>query len=277
MRNLGIIGFGNMGSCLAKMLKSRKYKIWIFDKDKNKIGKPSGLGVAKSNMDLVKRVDVLILAVKPQDFESILKEIKRYSKGKLIISIAAGITIGYIEKYLGKVRVIRTMPNMPAKIGRGITCLCKGKFATDEDLDLTRQFFSKVGETLILGEDRMDMATAISGSGPGYCYDLMQDQEVDIDSPYAIEKFKDGFILLLAGAAVSIGFTPHYAMTLAKATAFGSIELLSETKLSPEELKKQITSKGGTTEAALEVLHRGESLEKAVRAALDRARELSKK
>lgn len=277
MKSLGIIGYGNMGSCLANMLKSKKYTIWVYDKDNDKIKKASGFKVAKSNEDLVKRTDTIILAIKPQDFEAILNEIKRYSNGKLIISIAAGITTGYIEKYLGKARVIRTMPNMPARINKGITCLCKGKFSTDEDLELAKQLFDRLGETLILSEDRMDMATAISGSGPGYCYDLIQSQDVDIDNPYMLDKFKEGFTLLLAGAAVNIGFSSHYAMVLAKATTFGSIELIREMKLSPEELKKQITSKGGTTEAGLEVLHRGESLELAVKAAVKRAKELSKK
>lgn len=277
MKNLGIIGFGNMGSTLAKMLKSRKYKVWIFDKDKDRIGKVKGFKRAEGNIDLVERSDTVILAVKPQDFSAVLDEIKEYVKVKLIISIAAGITTGFIEKYLGEVSIIRTMPNMPAKIGRGITCLCRGKFSSAEDLNFTRQLFNNLGETLILDEDRMDMATAISGSGPGYCYDLIQTQNVDINSRYAVEKFKEGFTLLLAGAAVSIGFKPQYAMILAKATASGSIGLLKKTKSSPEELKRQITSKGGTTEAALKVLHRGESLEQAVKAALLRAKELSRK
>ncbi|MDD5006116.1 MAG: pyrroline-5-carboxylate reductase [Candidatus Omnitrophica bacterium] len=276
MKTLGIIGFGNMGLCLVEKVKTKKIKIWIFDKDKTKIGKPRGIYVAKNNVDLVKRVEAVVLAVKPQDFESVLEEIKTVARGKLIISIAAGITTGYIEKHLGEARIIRTMPNMPARIGEAITCICKGRFATDEDVDFTKDLFSSLGEILMLGEERMDAATAISGSGPGYCYDLMESQCIDINSPHAMDEFKKGFTLLLASAAVSVGFSPQYAMALARATASGSINLLIKSKLPPEEFKKQIASKGGTTEAGLEVLHRGGSLEEAAKAALNRAKELSK-
>jgi pyrroline-5-carboxylate reductase len=280
MKNIGIIGFGNMGSCLAERIKAKDIKIWIFDKDKNKVAKLKGINIAKDNIDLVKKSNVLILAVKPQDFESVLDEINKKAKGKLIISIAAGITTGYIETHLedvGEIRVIRAMPNMPARIGRGITCLSKGRFAKDEDLDFAKEIFNKVGETLVLGEERMDAATAISGSGPGYFYDLLESQQIDINNEYELDKFKEGFILLLAGAAVNIGFSPAYAMALAKVTATGSMVLLKESKHAPAELKKQIASKGGTTEAALEVLHKGESLENAVKAALERAKQLSRK
>jgi pyrroline-5-carboxylate reductase len=279
MKKLGIIGFGNMGSCLARQIKAKDIKVFIFDKDKNKIPKLPGIGVARDNIDLVKKSDTLILAIKPQDFENVLGEIKRKIKRKVIISIAAGITTGYIEKHLEEVdqiRVIRAMPNMPARIGKAITCLSKGRFAKDEDLDLAKRLFNMLGETLILGEDRMDQATAISGSGPGYFYDLIESQQIDINNEYELEKFKEGFILLLAAAAISIGFSSSYAMALAKVTANGSLELLKQSKQSPLELKMQIASKGGTTEAALEVLHKGESLENAVKAALNRARELSK-
>ena len=280
MNKIGIIGFGNMGSCLAERIKSKDLKVWAFDKDKAKITKPAGVGVARDNIDLVKHVEVVILAVKPQDFDKVLDEIKKKIKVKLVISIAAGIPTTYVEKKLEDtegIRVIRAMPNMPARIGEGITCLSKGEFASDQDLDFARRIFNKLGETLILGEERMDAATAISGSGPGYCYDLMESQGVDASNEYELERFRDGFILLLAGAAVNIGFSPTYAMILAKSTAIGSIDLLKQSKLSPAELKRQIASKGGTTEAALEVLHRGESLDNAVKAALARAKELSMK
>ncbi|MDD5617575.1 MAG: pyrroline-5-carboxylate reductase [Candidatus Omnitrophica bacterium] len=280
MKKIGIIGFGNMGSSLAQRIKAKDTKVFVFDKEKTKIAKLDGIDFARDNIDLVKKSDTVILAVKPQDIESVLSEIKRKIKGKLIISIAAGIETGYIENYfqeLGPMRVIRAMPNMPAKIGSGITCLSKGKFANDKDLDFAKYLFSNVGETLVMGEDRMDAATAISGSGPGYLYDLLEFQQVDLNNEYELEKFKEGFMLLLAGAAVNIGFSPTYAMAMAKATTNGSIALLIESKQSPSELKRQVTSKGGTTEAALEVLHRGESLENAVKAALERAKELSKR
>ncbi|MFC1646306.1 pyrroline-5-carboxylate reductase family protein [Candidatus Omnitrophota bacterium] len=277
MSNIGIIGFGNMGSCLGERLKSQENQIWAFDKDKTKINKLSGISLAESSADLVKRVDTAVLAVKPQDFATILGEIKNNVKNKLIISIAAGITTGYIENILGEVRVIRTMPNMPARIGRGITCLCKGKFATEEDLNFTRELFESLGVTLILEEDMINEATAVSGSGPGYIFDRIDTKKIDINNEAAIERFREEFTALLTGAAVGIGFMPRDATKLAKATVDGSIALLKQSNLSAQELKKQIASKGGTTEVALEVLHSGGYLDEAVKAAVLRARKLAKK
>ncbi len=276
MNSIGIIGFGNMGSCLGQKLKIRKKKIWVFDKDKEKTSNLSGINIAENNINLVDKVGVLILAVKPQDFELTLKEIKDGIKNKLVISIAAGITTSYIENILGKVRVVRTMPNMPAKIGKGITCLCKGKFAKDDDLSLAREIFQSLGITLILDEDMMNEATAISGSGPGYVFDWIENRKIDINNKAALERFREEFVVLLTGAAVGIGFMPRDATKLAQATVDGSISLLKQSDSSVQELKKQIVSKGGTTEAALEVLHRGGYLGEAVKAAVLKARKLAK-
>lgn len=277
MSSIGIIGFGNMGSCLAERLKSEENEIWVFDKDKEKTKQLFDIKLAEDNKDLVKRVDVVIIAVKPQDFSGTLKEIRSAIKGKLLISIAAGISTGYIESVLGEIRVIRTMPNMPARIGKGTTCLCKGKFATDQDLDYSRALFENLGVSLIIPENMMDEATAVSGSGPGYVFDWIESRKIDIKNKFLLGRFMEEFTVLLTGAAVGIGFTPKEADKLARATVYGSIALLQESKLSAEELKSQITSKGGTTEAALEVLHSGGYLNDAVKAAAQRAKELAKK
>lgn len=270
MQEIGIIGFGNMGSAIAGRLKA-DYRIFVFDKDKNKTNNLSDIKVARDTLDLINAVDIVILAVKPQDFNNLLEEIKRQAKEKLFISIAAGITTSYIEKYLGKARVIRAMPNMPARIGKGMTCLSKGRFAIEEDLNFTKQLFSRLGQTLILHEEMMDQATAISGSGPGYLYDWSVGRNIEEVKKYA----QDIFIPSLTASAKAIGFFPEEANILARVTAEGSIVFLEKSNLSPSELKKQVASKGGTTEAALEVLHKGGSLEEAVKAALSRAKELS--
>jgi len=268
---IGMIGCGNMGSAICQRLKDI-YDLAVFDKDANKTDKLTDINVASNIADLVKKSDAIILAIKPQDFDNLLGDIKDYIKDKLVISIAAGITTEYIERCLGNVRVIRVMPNMPAKIGKGMSCLCKGKFATEDDLNFTKQLFANLGETLVLNEDMMDAATAISGSGPGYFYDLVQDKNIEEIAKFAM----DSFIPSLTDSAENIGFAPEQAKVLAEATTQGSISLLKEARLSPSELKKQIASKGGTTEAGLEALRKGGSLKDAVRAALKRAKELSR-
>lgn len=274
MKNkIGIIGFGNMGSALAEQLKL-DYEILVFDKDKNKAKDVSGIKVTQNNKDLVCEVDTVVIAVKPQDFDEVLTEIKSFIKDKLVISIAAGISTEYIEKRLGKIRLIRTMPNLPAKIGKGMICLCKGKYGYDRDLDFAKNLFSNMGNTLQIEESLMDAATAISGSGPGFFYDFIETQNVDYRHiPDNVrKKFEDS----LAEVARKLAFNKEQATILANATTAGSIALLEETKLPPSELKKQVASKGGTTEAGLKTLRITNSLEEAAKAALKRAKELSK-
>ena len=146
MRNktIGIIGYGNMGSSIAQGLKS-KYQLYVFDKDKNKTKDAQGIKITDSLSDLAIQADILFLAVKPQDFDGVLTELKDKTAGKLIISIAAGITTSYIEKLLPQARVIRAMPNIGVKIGQSVTCLCAGALATGDDLALARDLFSCLG------------------------------------------------------------------------------------------------------------------------------------
>lgn len=269
-RAIGIIGYGNMGSAIAQRIKTR-YRLLVFDKEKNKAQALSGIEVAVDNIDLVNRVDTVILAVKPQDFKIVLDEIKDYTKEKLIISIAAGITTGFIAGHLDKVRIIRVMPNMPARIGKAMTCLCKGRLASFLDLNFALKLFGYLGNTLVLNEEMMDAATAISGSGPAFWCDFIEDKPKEKWEDYS----RDVFIPEFCSAAQGIGFSKTQAKLLVDTTVKGSLAMVETWNITPSELKKQIASKGGTTEAGLEVLHKGGSLEEAVKAAIRRAKELS--
>jgi len=272
-KKIGIIGFGNMGSAIAEQLKAG-YQITVFDKDKDKTQNLKGINVVLGTVALIKQVDVVVLAVKPQDFDVVLDEAKTIIDGKLIISIAAGISTAYIEKVLGKVKVIRVMPNLPVKVKEGMSCLCKGKFADDEDLKFTEDLFKRVGKTLIIdNEDMMNSVTAISGSGPGFFCDLVEGKSLD-----EIKDFSEQyFIPSLIDTATNLAFTPIQAEILATTTGGGIVQYLIRENLTPDEVKKQVVSPGGTTEAGLKVLlHDIKNLEKAVKAALKRARELSR-
>lgn len=268
MRNLGIIGFGNMGAGIAEKLKN-DYQLFVFDKDKTKTSALSGINAAASIGGLLDNSEIIILAVKPQDMENILGEIKAKAKDKLVISIAAGISTGFIEKILGAARVIRAMPNLAAKIGEGMTCLAKGRFVGSDDLDLAKNLFGRLGETLVIDEKMINAATAISGSGPGYLYDFIGKKKIS-------DKAILGFEKQLIKAGQTLSFNQREAYILAHTTVKGSLALLKFTGLTALELKKQVASKGGTTEAGLEVLDKGGSLEEAAKAALKRANELSK-
>jgi pyrroline-5-carboxylate reductase len=270
---IGIIGYGNMGKAIAERIKPA-FNAAIFEKDVFKVKNASGVFVASCLSDLAKHADVVILAVKPQDFSEILKEIKNYIDDKLIISIAAGIPTKYIEKVLGKVRVIRVMPNLPAKIGKGMSCLCKGKFAKPSDLKFAKKIFDLLGETLILDENMMDKATATSGSGPGFLYSLISRKSLKEAKEYA----KNEFFPVFATTTGTLRFTKLQARKIAKVTTSGSIEFLEKTGLSAEDLAKQVASRGGTTEAGLKELKGNvKFLPKAVKAALKRAKELSRR
>ncbi len=263
-----------MGSAIAERIKS-EYKVFVFDKDKNKTSGLSDIGVADNISDLLSKVDVVILAVKPQDFGVVLNGLKASLSGQLIISIVAGIPTTDIERILGKVRVVRAMPNLPAKIGKGMICISKGRYATGADTNFVKTLFSYLGNTMKLKEEKMDAATAISGSGPGFIYYFMESENInaqDIPDSF-LNKYKESISKL---AEELIHLDKDSALALANATIRGSIALLRETGLSPAELKRQVASKGGTTEAGLEVLHKGGSLEEVAKAALRRAKELSK-
>lgn len=272
MKTIGIIGYGNMGQAIAERIKTQ-YLVYVFEKEQSKTQNLSGISVTINIEDLLKKVANIILAVKPQDFEIVLNNIKNLIKGKLIISIAAGISTSYIEKQLGRIRVIRVMPNLAVKVGKGMICLCKGRYSFVGDLAFVREIFNYLGKTMTLEEDLMDAVTAVSGSGPGYFYDLVKNKKPEEWEDYG----KNIFIPQISAVAQGIGFTEQQAQILAKTTVEGSIALLKETGLSPAVLCSQVCSKGGTTEAGLAVLRITNSLEEAIRAALKRAKNLAKK
>lgn len=270
---VGIIGFGNMGSSIAQGLKSR-YPLFVFDKDKNKTKDAQGIKALDSLADLAVQADILLLAVKPQDFDGVLTELKDKTAGKLIISIAAGITTSYIEKQLPRTRVVRAMPNIGVKIGQSVTCLCAGALATGNDLACARELCGYLGTVLEIKETMMDAATAISGSGPGYEYDDFASK--NISAANITEDLKNNHIKRLAEAAEDRGFSKDKAMFLAVNTSNATISIMKELDLKPSELCRQVASQGGTTEAGLKEIHRGGSWKDAARAAENRAKELSR-
>ena len=275
MEKVGIIGYGNMGKAIAERIKE-KYTVCVFDKDKNKISVLKGIMATDTPGELVKQSEIIILAVKPQDFDSLLNEIKPFTPDKLIITIAAGITTGYIKSQLGiSARIIRIMPNLPAQIGQGISVLSKGQQSTEGDLNLAwhlaYDIFSNLGSVLVVDKEEMiNAATAISGSGPAFfCHYAIKEKK-------KVDKIRNEFISNLTLAAVNLGFDQREAELLSEKTVDGTIAMLTEKDLSPEELIKMVASKGGTTEAGLEVLRLGGSLKEATEKASQRAGELEK-
>lgn len=245
---IGIIGAGNMGKAIALRIRQ---KVIISDKDSLKLRliKFKRICIAKHNIGLVKSADIVILAVKPQDIIEVLKEIKPYTRGRLIISIAAGIKTSLIERILGRARVVRVMPNMPALVGKGISAITRGRFAAKRDLDIAGNIFLNMGEVIALREGFMDAVTALSGSGPAY-YFLFTD--------------------MLEKAGQAIGLRRDVARKLAIATFIGSAASAEEEALSMQGFVKKVASKGGTTEAAIKVFKK-RGLERIVKDAVEAA------
>ena len=264
-----------MGSAIAERIKS-KYQVTVFDKDKNKTKNLSSINVALNSSDLVEKVDTVILAVKPQDFSDLLVEIKSHIENKLIISIAAGKTTKFISECVpyAKIRIIRAMPNLLGQIGEGTSFLYKSMSATEEDIIFAEELFSNLGKTWRIEEDRMKFATAVSGTGPAICCYRIESGGIDIHK--MSEEQKRDLIDFLQRAARAGGFEQNDAKTIAEDITEGVIHLLNAKHLTPQMLREQITSKKGTTQAALEALNKGLSIEEAINAAVRRAEELSR-
>jgi pyrroline-5-carboxylate reductase len=270
--NIGIIGYGNMGQAIAERIKD-KYAVCVFDKDKNKVSGLENIAAIDNATNVVKRSKVIILAVKPQDLDALLNEIKPFVQDKLFITIAAGVTTRYIMSRLGEGgRIIRVMPNMPAQIGQGVSVLFKGQDTSEKDLawQLAHDIFSNLGSVLVVDKEEMiNAATAVSGSGPAFFCHYIKERK------NALSKH-DEFIKMLTDAAVSLGFDMREAEFLSEKTVDGIIAMLIERNLSCADIIKMVASKGGTTQAGLQVLDAGGSLEEAVRSAFKRADELGK-
>lgn len=259
--NIGIIGGGNMGVAIIAGIQ-KQYNVFVCEQDKKRAAalKRKYKVTISDLKTTVEKSEVILLAVKPQSFDSVLKEIQSFAtKDQLIVSIAAGITCAYIEKRLGvKTRVVRTMPNLPAQVNEGVTAICAGKMATAQDLVLTQLLFSSVSATIVVKEKWMDAITAASGSGPAYVF---------------------LFIEYFTKAVRSLGLEDKLAKALVRQTIKGSLNLLDAQKEDAAVLRARVTSKGGTTQAAMDVFTQNQTekiFRDALKAAKKRAKELSK-
>ena len=256
---IGIIGGGNMGEALIKGLYS-KHSVHVCETNGERVKylKKKYQGIVLGDLKVVEAASVIVFAIKPQDMELLLKQIS-VGKNKLFISIAAGLTTKFFEKHLGgKVRVVRAMPNMPALIGEGITGICTGRFAKSMDLKLAQSILSAIGQTVIVKESMIDAVTAVSGSGPAYVF-LFVEQWIN--------------------AAIKLGFNGSQAKQLVYKTLLGSAHLLEQSQFEAADLRVKVTSKGGTTQAALDVFSKrkfDQLMKDALSSAKKRAKELAK-
>ena len=274
---IGIIGYGNMGAAIAQQVKD-KYTVAVFDNDTSKTSSTCGLTVASNLSNLFSAFQTIIIAIKPQDIEALLKSIKDLIDSHLIISIAAGVKTIDIEEALKpkRAKVIRVMPNIFVKEGAGISCITGGRNVGDDEVKVAEKIFSSLGSaTLTIDESKMDAVTAISGSGPGYLAYLLEAK--GITSEEAKEYIDKEIMPKYIEAAEDIGLNHKEAIDLANTTGT-NLATHFQGHPNPGELKalqEQVTSKGGTTEAAIKKLQAGEGLQSAIKAAFKRAKELA--
>lgn len=264
--DIALIGAGVMGEALATALVRRHafdpHRICVSDVRSDRLEllhQSLGVRTSSSNRAAVSGASVVVLAVKPQTLSPVLNELStEVRRDQMVISIAAGIPTEAIESQLSEgVRVIRAMPNTPGLVGMGITAVCKGRHASQDDLQVSAALLSSFGEVVQVDEPQMDAVTGLSGSGPAY--GLM-------------------FIESLAEAGVLNGLARDVALKLACWTVMGAAALARETGEHPAVLKSRVTSPAGTTAAALSVLERRgfrSAVIDAVAAATDRSRQLS--
>ena len=264
---IGFIGGGNMATSLVNGLVASGHEpkqIWVSDINPTALSSLSshlGVNVTQNNQEVIRSVDVVVLSIKPQIMAQVAKEIAPYLKqGQLVVSIAAGVNQKSLRNWLGAdTAVVRCMPNTPALVLTGATALFANDKVTQAQRDLAETILRAVGIALwVADENELDAVTAISGSGPAYFFLLME----------AMEK-----------VAVEMGLEEGTARLLIQQTALGAAKIALESAESPAELRRRVTSPGGTTQQAIETFERGGFsglVAKALNAAKDRSIEMSK-
>ena len=267
-KKIGIIGIGNIGRSLLQGLLAADISrlsggIFISDIKRENLRSfegdhASSVAVCKDNKGVAKKSDVIILAVKPHEVRGVIEEIAPVmNKGKIVVSVAAGVPMGLIERYLGEgKKVIRVMPNIGARVGESVTAICAGEFAGEEDEVIAEEIFSAIGAVYRVKESDMDIITGLSGSGIAFFATVIE---------------------ALADGGVYEGLPHAIALEIAAKTALGAAKMILAGD-TPSAIKRMTASPGGTTMRGLYAMEaRGvkAAMMEAVIEATKRAREIS--
>lgn len=262
---LGVIGGGVMGEALLSRLVAQAIfspdHVWVSDPSaprRDSLAQHYGIHVTSDNQTVIDAASVVVLAIKPQMFDSVVSALHPSSPTQLIVSVLAGTPLSKLEAGFPDQPVIRAMPNTPATVGAGMTAIAAGQHATLDHMQLAHQLFQAVGQVVEVPEAWLDAVTGLSGSGPGYV-------------AVVIEALTDG--------GVAVGLPRAIASQLAIQTVLGTAQLLQTTDLHPAVLKDRVTSPGGTTIAGISTLERAglrSALIEAVHSAYQRSKELGR-
>ncbi len=265
MNKLGFIGFGNMGSAIVRGVNNKlgNTAVFVYDTDPEKLKGLThhGATAAGSVGEIAKRCGYIVLAVKPQQLDEVLEEIKKAdNKEIVIISICAGISAEYIRKRtFDSAKIVLVMPNTPMMLGKGASAMCKCKNVSDTEFAFAKKIISSCGITETIPEDKMKEIIAINGSSPAFIY-----------------IYAKGFMQY----AEKVGIDGDAALRLFAQSLIGSAKMMTESGMTIDELIKQVSSPGGTTLAGLQELYDGhltDTVVKACEACTKRAYELGEK
>lgn len=266
--NVLIIGGGNMGRSFAESFLNAKIlshkQLTVIEKNQTQIQELNRMKLGQvynDYGDFISEKDLIILATKPQDAYSVYPKLKPYiTKSHIILTIMAGVSIADVEQNLGTNKVVRCMPNLPCQIGMGVTGFMVSKSIPQRDADFVRKLLETTGVSIQLyEEDKLNAVTAVSGSGPAYVFYFMNAM---------IQK------------TMEMGFTHTEASKMVEQTFLGAVELYKVNDSSCKEWIDKVSSKGGTTEAAIKYFNSNsihENIQIGMEYALQRSRELSKK
>lgn len=263
---IGFIGIGNMACAIINgMLNSKIYNpcdIFVFDLDENKRSamKLKGINICTTSLEVANKSEYIILAIKPQNYNVVLEEIKdSIDNDHVMVSIAAGISIDFIKSYFNATcSVVRVMPNTPLLLGQGATAICGCDNIPEDKLKIVYDIFSASGMVEFLTEDKMNAVISINGSSPAYIY---------------------LFVKSMLDYAETQGIDYQIAMNLICKTLQGSADMIIKSGKTLDELIKMVSSPGGTTLEALKVLEENkfhDLIIKAMKSCTLRAEELSK-
>jgi pyrroline-5-carboxylate reductase len=261
---LGFIGAGKLAGSVIRGLTRAKFcpPSEIIASEPNEatrtaLQKDAGIAVTAENAEAAARADVIFIGVKPPMVVPVLSGLTGKVQNKLVISLAGGVRIASMEK-AANARILRALTNTPSAICRAATGIARGSRTPNDDVDLAKKIFGAIGVVVEIKEQQIDAVTALSGSGPAFVYTVIE---------------------ALAAGGARMGLPDNVAMELAIQTARGAAEIMLETKMSPEELRRMVVTPGGTTAAGIAVMEKlgtSKSLIAAVEAATRRGQEMAK-
>ncbi len=260
---LGIVGCGKMATAIIKGVCNNNFinkdNVFVYDKTdaaSKKMSEDFGFNKLNSIEEIMKKTDAVLIATKPFVFDEVITEIKKNYDNQLIMSILAGVKTEKFIKNIKDIKIVRIMPNTPAFVNEAMSAVCSSTNVSEDEFNFVYNFISNCGKTIKTNEDKIDIITALSGSGPAFYFKIIE---------------------LMAKSAQKLGLDYDKALLLSAQTAFGSAKMVMENNFDIETLIKNVTTPGGCTAVGNDVINNSdmdEILDKTIKDTMQKAIEL---